>query len=781
MLRERLRRSHEASLCINESLEIETVLQVVVDSARRLTGAQYGVIAPLVSEVKQLASGMTEDEAVMLWNAPDGERLLEFLRQIDRPMRLRDFEGYVRSHGHPKFRLPAYLKSPMSFLSAPIHYQGQSVGNFFCGVKTDGKEFTADDEEILVMFATQAALAISNAVRHREEKRAKADLETVINTSPVGVLVFDGKTGVLLSDNLEVKRIAEGLITPGQSLEQLLQVITLRRADGREISFGEHPITHVMRSGETVRAEEVVLLVPDGRRLTTLVNATPILSEDGTMESLVVTLQDMTPLEELERLRGEFLAVISHDLRTPLAAIKGSATTALEDTPSRDAAEIVEFFRIISQQADHMNTLINDLLDISRIETGTLKVHLEPVDVVTMVEQARDAFLRAWSGRDVYIDLAPGLARVMADRRRIVQVLGNLFANASHHSPITSSIRLSAAEEGTHVEISVVDQGRGVPPERLPHLFKKFAAPDQNDLENDVSGPGWGLAICRGIVEAHGGRISVHSDGLDKGTRVTFSLPIAEEGKHTTQHLEPAPSTASRGKKTLWKSPILVVDDDPQTLRQVRNILSKEGYPSIVTGNSQDVPKLMEENHPALVVMDLVMPGMDGVEVMTNSLKGASVPVIFLSAYGHEQAMARAFEAGAVDYIVKPFSPTELAVRIKAALRNWSARPQNDPEVPFVMGDLTIDYACRQVTVAGRPVRLTHLEYRLLVELSVNAGYIVSYEDLLLRVWDRWGQYDTRTLRSTVKKIRKKLGDNAKIPIYIFNRPNEGYGLGMEG
>ena len=224
------------------------------------------------------------------------------------------------------------------------------------------------------MFASQAALVIANARRHREEQRARADLETLVNTTPVGVLVLDARTGNPVSINREARRIVSGLCEPDGTAEQLLEVLTYWRADGREVSLRELPLAQTLVTGETVRAEEMVLRSPDGRSVTALVNATPILSEEGEVESVVVTIQDMTPLEDLERLRAEFLGMVSHELRTPLAAIKGSTDTLLENAADLDPAEMTQFFRIIRDQSESMRHLIGDLLDVARIETGTLPV-----------------------------------------------------------------------------------------------------------------------------------------------------------------------------------------------------------------------------------------------------------------------------------------------------------------------------------------------------------------------------------------------------------------------
>ena len=199
-----------------------------------------------------------------------------------------------------------------------------------------GEAFTDEDEEVLVLFASQAATAIANAHTYRAEQRARADLEALIETSPVGVAVFDARTGDVVSLNREAKRIVQDLCLPGQSPEQLLETIVCRRADGREIALDRLPLARALDSAETVRAEEVVLSVPNGRSVTTLINATPIHGPDGpggALASVVVTLQDLAPLRELERMRAEFLGMVSHELRAPLTSIKGSAATVLRASP----------------------------------------------------------------------------------------------------------------------------------------------------------------------------------------------------------------------------------------------------------------------------------------------------------------------------------------------------------------------------------------------------------------------------------------------------------------
>ena len=780
-LRERLTRLSQASLCINESLDYPTVLQGVLDSARSLTGAGYGVMTFLDdSGVPRdfLSSGMTVEEDGRLWDLPEGVRIYEYLGSFSSPLRLPDLLGHLRSQGLPELRQALPVGPVLPFLGAPIFHRGERAGNLYLAGKEAGEEFTREDEETLVMFASQAALVIANARTYRDEQRARTDLETLIHTSPVGVVVFDARTGAPKSFNREAKRIVDGLRKPDQSPEDLLQIVTFRRSDGREVSLQEFPMTQALSTWETVRAEEIVMQVPDGRSVTTLINATPISSEEGEIVSCVVTLQDLAPLEEQERLRAEFLAMVSHELRVPLTSIKGSAATVLDDPSVLNAAEMVlPFFRIINQQADHMSGLINDLLDVARMETGTLLVNPEPTSLAELVDKARTSFLSSGGADNLRIELPPDLPPVLADRRRIVQVLGNLLSNAARHAPRATLIRVSAGREEVHVAVTVSDRGRGVPAEQLPHLFRKFPRLEGPDREEGNWGAGLGLAICRGIVEAHGGRIRAESEGVGRGTRITFTLPIAEEtGMAAAAESVP---TSPRQRKRGGKEPrILVVDDDPETLRKVRDALSKAGYLSIATGDPEEVPGLMEEHRPHLVLLDLVLPGVGGIELMQELFEERRVPVIFLSAYGQEEVIARAFDAGASDYVVKPFSPTELTARIRAALRRRGAPGRDEPAEPCVIGELTVDYARKRVTLAGKRVPLTATEYRLLVELSIDPGTPVTYEELLHRIWGLESSSDRRTLRSTVKSIRRKLGDEARNPTYLFNETKVGYRMG---
>ena len=222
------------------------------------------------------------------------------------------------------------------------------------------------------------------------------------------------------------------------------------------------------------------------------------------------------------------------------------------------------------------------------------------------------------------------------------------------------------------------------------------------------------------------------------------------------------------------------MDDDPQALRYIRDALTRAGYAPIVTGDPADVPRLIAEEKPQLALLDLVLPGTDGIQLMHDIRRAADVPVIFLSAYGQEETVVRAFNMGAADYVVKPFSPSELVARIRAALRSRLEPFEGQWSGSYAVAGLSIDYAQRQVTVEGKPVELTAKEYAVLYELAVHAPRVLNHQVLLQRVWGPERLGEGSLLRNVVKKLRSKLGDNAQNPRYVFTEPRVGYRMAKE-
>ena len=772
---DRLSRMSQASIRITETLDLDSVLQGVVDGARSLTGARHGG-ATVLDDGEQLqrfiTSGLTPEEHHLVVQLPGGLEFFEYLSQMPEPLRFADFSGYTRALGLPEIGPP--LGPVGAFMMAPIRHLGHRVGNLYLSGKVSESEFTPEDEGMLMLFASQAALAIVNARRYREEQRARTDLETLVNTSPIGVVVFDAETAELSMINREARRIVEGLRDPDQSTEQLLEVLTFRRADGREVSFREFPLARVLNSGETIRAEEITIRVPDGRRVNTIVNATPILSEAGGVTSLVVTVQDLGPMKELGRQRAEFLGLVSQELLAPLSSIKGSAAAVLQDLPRLDQIRARQFLSIIEGQADRMRSLIWDLLEVAQIDAGTLTLTPEARDISLLVNQARAAFLEDETNNPVEVDLPTDLPQVVVDRQRALQLLDHLLSSIASRSKEGSVITVSARQEGAYVAVCVAGRARDIPSQPLPMLFSRLSRREAGN--GGRVGEALSLAVCRGIVEAHGGRISAESEGADLGSRFIFTLPVAEG--ELSRRADRTFTGSRRGARGQGR--VLVLDEDPQMLWQVSNTLTEAGYTPLATWDPGEVERLIAIERPHLVLLGSALVGTDGLEVMQNVLRLTDAPVVLLSGQGgnREWDVALALEAGADDYVARPFSSTELVARIGAALRRREAPEREAYRESFQFEDLSIDYARRRVTLSGRVVAMTDTEYRLLCELAVNAGRTLSRERLMDRVWLERGSVDSKIVRAYVKRVRRKLGESADNPTYIFNEPRVGYRLG---
>ena len=770
------RLSRMAHVCLNiaSNLDIDAVLQGVIDGARSLTGARYGALVSFddSGDIRDLIiSGMTPEQLQGMGSPPKGLGLLGHLNEVPHPLRLRDIASHPKSVGFPENHPPM-----KTFMGTPVRHLGEPVGNIYLTEKQDGLDFTTEDEDILVLFAGQAAMAITNALSHRAEQQARADLEALINISPVGVLVFDAKTGNLMLTNAEVTRIIGELNVPIRSMKQLLEVVTLRTVDGRDIPPDELPTAKALRNGETVLADEIVIHLPDGRAITTLVNARPIYETNGEIGSVVATIQDITPLEEMRRQRANFLTMVSHELRTPLATVKGSAATMLGSPLPLDPVETRQFLQIIDEQADNMRHLINDLVDMTHMEAGSLSVTPEPTDVESLLDQARESYLREDNGTSkIEISMAPDLPRIMADRHRMSQVLSSLITSASEHSPESSVIRVSTSAEDVYVAVSVENDDSSVTAGSAPHSYRELPLTDGDSMDRRYGIDGLGLTVSRGIVEAHGGRLSAETLGPGQGLRFTLRIPAADVTEYSTENGSGQPTPHLR-RPTREPVHILTVYDDPQTRRYIRDILPEAGFTSVMTGNPDDIEPLMEAEWPHLILVDMTPPGAAGFEsVMKRIRKVSDTPVILLSRDRSGPDMDRAFELGAADYVVKPFTPMELLARIKAAMRNRQAPVRTTPPEPFKLDGLTIDYTARLVTVADRRVQLTTTEYKLLVELATADGALLTHQQLVRLVWGPAYDGNKAIVYTYVNQLRRKLGDAANPHAYILTEPRVGY------
>ena len=772
-----------ASLGISGSLEIDVVLQSIIEASRLLTGARYGAILTFNDSGKLenlITSGISEEEHRRIGGEPLGLGVLGYLKEIEGPLRLSNVSRHPRSAGFPRNHPPM-----KSFLGIPMRLGGEHFGSIYLAEKEGGGEFTPEDEASLQMFAAQGAASIAHHRIDGSEIRARADLEALLDIAPVAVMVSDAKTRELLSLNSEGRRIVYGQKVPDRSQEGMLSVMTIRHPNGQDFPVEEFTTERAIASGETVRAVEMVIHLPDGKAIPVLSSSAPVYGEDGEVVRVVSTLQDMSPLEDLERMRADFLDVVAHELRSPVSSIKGAVVTLLDSSSSRDVAGKRQYLRIIEQQADRMSVLISSIFDLSRIESGRMSLDTTPVDLAELIDEARGIVLARGARSDIALDIAQALPLATADRQRIMQVLLNLIANASRHSPDSSVITVSAWLDESDVVVSVADMGAGIAPDHLPHIFKKYSQFDAGYPDGPEIADSLGLAICKGIVEAHGGRIRAMSAGLGLGATYQFTIPVAplageralSDAPHAGRSSSGSPPSlaADAGEDSSSRARVLAIEPDPYMLRSIRSTLEVAGYTPIGASDPNELVHLVETEKPDLVLLDFSAPGADSLELIKHIYENFDVPVILLPESDGDDFIANAFRAGAEDYLVKPFSPNELAARIKALLRKRGALARSMTGKPFVLGDLTIEYVDRSVTVGDRQLQLTPTEYKLLCEFSTNPGRVLTHDYLLRHVWSSDYYGDTQVVRTFVKNLRRKLGDTGRSPKFILTVPRIGY------
>lgn len=526
-LAERLFRLSDASLRVTGTLESGNVLQEVVDSACALTEARYGVLALFDQSggvQETVTSGLDSQQLSRMMTAPVGEGLLGYLNELEGTLRVADISKHFRSVGFPEYH-------PMmrTFLGAQVRHDGVHLGNIYLGEKVGGGEFTELDEEIITRFAAQAGAAISNSRRFERERRIKTDLRALVKIAPVGLLVFDAKTGAVLTSNQECQRIGGEVGSQAMSWQETFESITLFRADGRQLPVGDRPSTQVLQGGEVVRAEEITLRFPDGRKINTLISAAPIYSDHGDIVSVVVAMQDLTQLEDAERMRAEYLGMVSHELRTPLATIKGSVVALSELAQSLNETEPLQLLQIIDHQAEVMRNQINSLIELSHIEAGTLSLSLESTDPATLISDSVREFKRNHAGFTVSQSIPVDSPRIMVDKELVSQALRDMFAHAVKYASAESTIFVNTEPEDFRVKISVSIANDRTSATDRPELLERIRLASEQDAKQPFEGDGLALTICKGIVEAHGGRFQAERGNCGRGITFTFTVPLAED------------------------------------------------------------------------------------------------------------------------------------------------------------------------------------------------------------------------------------------------------------
>jgi signal transduction histidine kinase/CheY-like chemotaxis protein len=358
-------------------------------------------------------------------------------------------------------------------------------------------------------------------------------------------------------------------------------------------------------------------------------------------------------VQEADRRKNEFLAMLAHELRNPLAPIRNAVhiLASAESLPpklgwARD---------VIGRQADHMSRLIDDLLDVSRIVQGKVAVKPEKLQLSTLIERSVEASAPRLAARDQVLDvvLPKECVELDGDSVRLSQVLSNLINNACKFSPTGSRIRLEAEYEEGELTIRVKDEGAGISPEFLPHMFDLFAQADQS-LDRSQGGLGIGLTLVKHLVELHGGRVWANSEGPGKGAEVGLALP-AHLGTHAPLPLpgvthRPVPSQGAASR-------ILVVDDLQASAETLMTLLEMEGFQVRVAHEGQEALAIAREFKPQVVLLDIGLPGMNGFEVahgLRSQPESQDALLIALTGYGEAESRSRSAQAGFDFHMVKP-------------------------------------------------------------------------------------------------------------------------------
>ncbi|HLC34856.1 MAG TPA: ATP-binding protein [Anaerolineales bacterium] len=409
----------------------------------------------------------------------------------------------------------------LTALGLPMVAHDRAVGVVFVFRDFEGG-FGTNERALLQSFADQAAIAVSNARAFSQVTEEKRRLDAILEGSAEGIAILgpdnhiqrfnralqklsgiaqDGATG---RPHDQVLRFAT--VTTGKTLEQA-------EADGWPLS--EQATLYV----------EGTLIRGDGRQLPVGVSYAPVFAPDRTLQNTVVSIRDLSRFREAEELKSTFISIISHELKTPVALIKGYASTLRREDAAWDPPTVADGLAVIEEEADRLAGLIEDLLDASRLQAGGLQLHMGEVQLATLASRLVDRFPKQEPQHTFRVDFPPDFPPVTGDEERLTQVLSNLLSNAIKYSSPGTAISIRGSFDPAQVVVTVSDQGPGISQEDLPHVFDRFYR--AVDAARRTQGAGLGLFLARAVVEAHNGRIWADSRP-GEGTSISFGLPRAD-------------------------------------------------------------------------------------------------------------------------------------------------------------------------------------------------------------------------------------------------------------
>lgn len=480
------------------------------------------------------------------------------------------------------------------------------------------------------------------------------------------------------SDDAIVGKALDGTITAWNRGAQALYGYTAEEAVGRNASIlmqpgEEHELASFVeriRRGEKVEHVRSLRMRKDGAPIEVAMTISPILDADGALVGLSAIGRDISPLlraqRELEQNalhREQFIAMLSHELRNPLAAVL-NATSMLREAdagvrerrqavPADEAGLRERCQAVISRQAHHMGRLLDDLLDVSRITRGKFELRTGEIDLRAAIEAAVEATAPLYQERGVRLEseLPTAAMWTHGDSSRLTQVVGNLLSNAANYSPRSSSVRLVVAVAHGCAVIRVVDQGVGIELELQDKIFDLFVQSEQR-LDRSRGGLGVGLSLARNIVELHGGAIAVHSDGPGHGSEFVVTLPL------TGRAVAAAPQVAAtEGSASTARRRIVLVDDQEDAREMLRMLLESRDHEVFDAGDGPTALELIERERPDIAFIDIGLPEMNGYEVAEQIRARpelAAIRLVALTGYGAPSDVQAARDAGFDEHVIKP-------------------------------------------------------------------------------------------------------------------------------
>jgi PAS domain S-box-containing protein len=649
---------------IATSLDLDRVVQSALNGALKTTRADAGALLILDRETGYLLPRAKVDwpmDPVELGHVPE-DWTQAWREDLIHP--IGDIAVLPAADWQATLQIPPAIAA---LVTASIIANGEFYGLLIIGSR-QADHFAADDITSIKAIVTQVAGVTENAeiyrlinlqaeelggmLRTQQEEASKS--QAILESIADGVIVNNPQGQVMLV-NPAAERILDGAREKLMATD-LRHLIDVFEEPGRSAALAaiDKILSNPNLSAQSATAR---VMLEVGNRV---INAhmAPVRTPRDEFLGVVTIFRDITKEVEADRAKSEFVSTVSHELRTPMTAIKGYTDLLFGGAvgPLNDSQK--HFLSVIKNNTDRLTALINDLLDISRIESGRVRFEPTPVklgEIVAGVVEAMAARAQQ-KGLTLSYEVDAGLPEVMGDHDRLYQVLTNLVGNAINYT-VEGSVHVEALNVGTAVQVNVRDTGIGIKKEDIGRIFDRFFRSDDSFVQ-ESSGTGLGLPIVKMFVEMHGGRVWVDTE-LGKGSTFTFILPVPGT--------EPEPEEVSMARPITTQT-ILVVDDDPDIAQLVRLLLENNGYRVLVAGRGHQALEILQKGAVDLVVLDRLLPDIEGLEILEN-LKStpatSHIPVIVLTVVEDDgETIAR----GASAYLTKPIQESVLLQQVEAAL-----------------------------------------------------------------------------------------------------------------